>query len=84
MPDRPGHDFRYAVDSSKVMNELGWRPAVGFEQGLEDTVRWYLDNRAWTGGFALAGLVAAVGAWWFARGMARGGEQGSHDGDERS
>jgi len=43
-----------------------------------------VDNRAWTGGFALAGLVAAVGAWWFARGMARGGEQGSHDGDERS
>lgn len=48
--DRPGHDFRYAVDTSKITAELGWRPAVGFEQGLEDTVRWYLDNRAWTEG----------------------------------
>lgn len=66
VPDRPGHDFRYAVDSSKVMSELGWRPAVGFEQGLEDTVRWYLDNRAWTdnviaGRYALERLGAGGG-----------------------
>src|SRR5690606_28590779 len=46
--DRPGHDFRYAVDSSKITGELGWLPAVNFDQGLDDTVRWYLDNRAWT------------------------------------
>lgn len=45
--DRPGHDLRYAIDSSKLQNELGWRPDVSFEQGLEHTVRWYLEHRAW-------------------------------------
>ena len=45
--DRPGHDFRYAIDFGKLNNELGWSPEHSFEQGLESTVRWYMDNRAW-------------------------------------
>jgi dTDP-glucose 4,6-dehydratase len=45
--DRPGHDVRYAIDASKIERELGWRPRHGFEQGLRDTVHWYLDNRGW-------------------------------------
>ncbi|MDZ4739757.1 MAG: dTDP-glucose 4,6-dehydratase [Alphaproteobacteria bacterium] len=45
--DRPGHDFRYAIDASKIERELGWRPRESFESGLEKTVRWYLDNQDW-------------------------------------
>ena len=45
--DRPGHDARYAIDAGKIRGELGWRPRHSFEQGLRDTVRWYLDNRGW-------------------------------------
>ncbi len=45
--DRPGHDARYAIDPSRIRDELGWRPSVTLEQGLEKTVRWYLDNEAW-------------------------------------
>ena len=45
--DRPGHDRRYAIDASKIRRELGWRPRHTFESGLRDTVRWYLENRAW-------------------------------------
>ncbi len=45
--DRPGHDRRYAVDSSKIEHELGWRPSVSFQEGLDRTVRWYLDNADW-------------------------------------
>lgn len=45
--DRPGHDLRYAIDSSKLERELGWRPSLQFEEGIEKTVRWYLDNQAW-------------------------------------
>jgi dTDP-glucose 4,6-dehydratase len=47
VPDRPGHDRRYLLDSSKIRNELGWAPEVPFEQGLADTVRWYEANRDW-------------------------------------
>ncbi|HWA38228.1 MAG TPA: dTDP-glucose 4,6-dehydratase [Burkholderiales bacterium] len=50
--DRPGHDRRYAIDASKIERELGWRPRESFETGLEKTVRWYVDNRAWTDGAA--------------------------------
>ncbi len=46
--DRPGHDRRYAIDSSRAMQELGWRPRVPLAQGLRDTIEWYLDNRSWT------------------------------------
>jgi dTDP-glucose 4,6-dehydratase len=45
--DRAGHDMRYAIDSSKIMNELGWKPSVTFEQGLAQTVDWYLENEEW-------------------------------------
>jgi len=45
--DRPGHDFRYAIDCSKIQRELGWRPRETFESGLRKTVRWYLDNSDW-------------------------------------
>jgi len=45
--DRPGHDFRYAIDSSKINKELGWKPSMQFEEGLEKTVTWYLKNIFW-------------------------------------
>ena len=45
--DRPGHDARYAIDPSRIREELGWRPSVTVEEGLRRTVRWYLDNEAW-------------------------------------
>ena len=45
--DRAGHDLRYAINSRKLQTELGWRPQVDFEQGLRDTVKWYLDNEEW-------------------------------------
>ncbi|MFZ5657063.1 MAG: dTDP-glucose 4,6-dehydratase [Pseudomonadota bacterium] len=45
--DRPGHDRRYAIDASKIERELGWTPTVTFEQGIEQTVDWYLDNQPW-------------------------------------
>ena len=47
--DRPGHDHRYAIDATKIRDALGWEPSVSFEQGIERTVRWYLDNRDWWG-----------------------------------
>ena len=47
VPDRPGHDRRYAIDAAKIETELGWRAQETFETGLEKTVRWFLDNRAW-------------------------------------
>lgn len=46
--DRAGHDLRYAIDSSKLQRELGWKPSLRFEEGLEKTVDWYLANRSWT------------------------------------
>ena len=45
--DRAGHDLRYAIDSSKLKNELGWEPSLQFEEGIEKTVKWYLDNKEW-------------------------------------
>jgi len=45
--DRPGHDRRYAIDASKIQKELGWAPAHNFEQGIRETVRWYLDHQDW-------------------------------------
>ena len=45
--DRAGHDLRYAIDSTRLQKELGWEPSLQFEEGIEKTVRWYLDNQAW-------------------------------------
>lgn len=47
--DRPGHDRRYSIDSSKIRSELGWKPLVGFEEGLKKTISWYLENKEWLG-----------------------------------
>ena len=45
--DRPGHDFRYAIDATKIEKELGWSPMESFETGVQKTIQWYLDNRTW-------------------------------------
>ena len=45
--DRPGHDLRYAIDASKINKELGWIPSVTFEEGLSQTIDWYLQNTDW-------------------------------------
>ena len=45
--DRPGHDFRYAIDARKIRSELGWTPSRDFDQGIRETVRWYVDNEEW-------------------------------------
>lgn len=45
--DRPGHDRRYAIDSSKLKRDLGWTPEESFETGIRKTVKWYLDNQEW-------------------------------------
>ena len=47
MTDRPGHDQRYAIDASKIKNELGWQPEETFETGLAKTIDWYLNNQQW-------------------------------------
>lgn len=63
--DRPGHDKRYAIDASKVANEIGWRPIESFETGMYKTVQWYLDNQVWwqrvlSGQYKLARLGAHI------------------------
>ena len=45
--DRPGHDMRYAIDASKIKNELNWIPKESFQSGIRKTVKWYLDNQPW-------------------------------------
>jgi dTDP-glucose 4,6-dehydratase len=45
--DRAGHDLRYAIDANKIMNELGWKPSLQFEEGISKTIDWYLDNEKW-------------------------------------
>ena len=47
VPDRPGHDRRYAIDPTRIREELGWRPSVTVEEGLRRTVEWYLENEDW-------------------------------------
>lgn len=46
--DRPGHDRRYAIDNSKIFTELGWKPSYTFEEGIKETIQWYLENTSWT------------------------------------
>ena len=45
--DRPGHDFRYAIDASRIKKELGWQPEEQFESGIQRTIEWYLNNQQW-------------------------------------
>ena len=45
--DRPGHDFRYAIDGTKINNKLGWSPKETFASGIRKTIQWYLDNESW-------------------------------------
>ena len=45
--DRLGHDRRYAIDASKIKNELGWEPSVQFEDGIRETIKWYVSNKEW-------------------------------------
>jgi dTDP-glucose 4,6-dehydratase len=54
--DRPGHDFRYSIDAAKLRRELGWSPKRDLEAGLEDTVRWYVENRDWVEGIRQRGF----------------------------
>ncbi|HEV2368660.1 MAG TPA: dTDP-glucose 4,6-dehydratase [Acidimicrobiales bacterium] len=63
VPDRPGHDRRYLLDSSKLRRELGWAPEVGFGAGLAATVRWYADNRSWWEPLRGRAPVAESTAW---------------------
>jgi dTDP-glucose 4,6-dehydratase len=50
--DRPGHDRRYAIDNTKITTDLGWKPSYTFEQGIKETIQWYLDNKEWTDNIA--------------------------------
>ena len=63
VPDRPGHDRRYLLDSSKLRRELGWEPEVGFEEGLRATVEWYRENRAWWEPLRERAPVQETAAW---------------------
>ena len=45
--DREGHDLRYAIDATKLKNELGWEPSLDLREGLEKTIKWYLENKHW-------------------------------------
>lgn len=63
VPDRPGHDRRYLLDSTKIRRELGWEPTVAFEDGVRDTIRWYAANRAWWEPSRDRSPVAERSAW---------------------
>jgi dTDP-glucose 4,6-dehydratase len=63
VPDRPGHDRRYLLDSSKLRDDLGWRDEIGFDKGLANTVQWYADNRAWWEPLKDRAPVAESSAW---------------------
>jgi len=58
--DRPGHDTRYSLDSSKLRAQLGWHPGFSFEQALESTVKWYVENEKWWSPFATQDILAST------------------------
>jgi dTDP-glucose 4,6-dehydratase len=63
VPDRPGHDRRYLLDSSRIRRELGWEPAIEFEPGLAETVAWYAEHREWWEPLRERAPVAETSAW---------------------
>lgn len=63
VPDRPGHDRRYLLDSTRLQRELGWRPLVSFRDGMRDTIRWYAENRDWWEPLLERRPVAEDAAW---------------------
>ncbi len=63
VPDRPGHDRRYLLDSTKIRSELGWKPSYDFDNGLKETVQWYVDNRSWWEPLLDRAPVAEDTAW---------------------
>jgi dTDP-glucose 4,6-dehydratase len=63
VPDRPGHDRRYVLDSSKIQAELGWKPSIEFDDGLRQTVEWYAANRSWWEAVKGRAPVAEESAW---------------------
>jgi dTDP-glucose 4,6-dehydratase len=63
VPDRPGHDRRYLLDSSRLRTELGWRDEIPFEEGLAETVRWYEANRTWWEPLKKRAPVAETSSW---------------------
>jgi len=71
VPDRPGHDLRYAIDASKIKRELGWEPRHSFDTGLKGTVDWYLNHREWVTGI-LTGSYQAYYARQYAARLAAG------------
>jgi dTDP-glucose 4,6-dehydratase len=79
VPDRPGHDRRYVLDSSKLRRELGWAPSVEWDQGLADTVAWYAANRSWWEPLAARAPVAE-GAWGDDNGAGAGAGAGAGGG----
>jgi dTDP-glucose 4,6-dehydratase len=68
--DRPGHDRRYAIDAAKMKQELGWSAAETFDSGLRKTVRWYLENEAWTDEVTSGAYRNWMAAHYAARGAA--------------
>jgi dTDP-glucose 4,6-dehydratase len=70
VPDRPGHDRRYAIDTAKIRRELGWAPFETFESGLRKTVQWYLDHQDWA-----AGVQSGAYLEWIEQNYGGRGEQ---------
>lgn len=70
--DRPGHDFRYAMDISKIRRELGWTPSVTLREGIDATVAWYLANGSWTNSVTSGAYREFERSWYASRGRAEG------------
>ena len=77
--DRAGHDMRYAIDPAKMMSELGWEPTTTFDEGIKQTVKWYLDNEDW-GRISSAGIISSITRRCTQAGNARGGPPRSQTG----